>query len=343
MKFDEEYYKEVIKKYNYNPLLFNKIDFQLPGISKNEMQLMWLCSYHSLKNRKVNCENTLFTTGIGLSGVPHMGTISQIIRAIKLQRGGNKVQIVLGDIDAYTGRHISWTQTQHLKEKYRNFILKLGFNSQTGILRAQSDKSVFLTQAKIAGYFKDEIADESEEDLHDLYVKDNKVESKMTFNRKYSLSLMCADFIEPLLMDNFTNIVVFLGLDEHKYVRASKQVMDLMKQEFKVLDSKKIYALYSPLIRGFNGFPKMSKSFTESSLSIQNTPFEIEHKIMNKKEDEMPLQLNVNYQLMKGLMDISEEKAKQVYSDYKNQNVGWIVDKEELLKRVIEIRDMWYE
>lgn len=160
MKFDEEYYKEVIKKYNYNPLLFNKIDFQLPGISKNEMQLMWLCSYHSLKNKKVNCENTLFTTGIGLSGVPHMGTISQIIRAIKLQRGGNKVQIVLGDIDAYTGRHISWTQTQHLKEKYRNFILKLGFNFQTGILRAQSDKSVFLTQAKIAGYFKDEIADE---------------------------------------------------------------------------------------------------------------------------------------------------------------------------------------
>lgn len=47
MKFDEEYYKEVIKKYSYNPLLFNKIDFQLPGISKNEMQLMWLCSYHS--------------------------------------------------------------------------------------------------------------------------------------------------------------------------------------------------------------------------------------------------------------------------------------------------------
>ncbi|MCT7755781.1 MAG: hypothetical protein N4R76_04335, partial [Lactobacillus iners] len=66
-------------------------------------------------------------------------------------------------------------------------------------------------------------------------------------------------------------------------------------------------------------------------------------KIMNKKEDEMPLKLNVNYQLMKGLMAISEEKAKQVHSDYKNQNVGWIVDKEELLKRVIEIRDMWYE
>ena len=45
VKFDDEYYKKTIEKYNYNAMDFKPIDFDLNTISKDVMKEKWLCHY----------------------------------------------------------------------------------------------------------------------------------------------------------------------------------------------------------------------------------------------------------------------------------------------------------
>ncbi|MEK7219470.1 MAG: hypothetical protein AAB687_02220 [Patescibacteria group bacterium] len=59
----------------------------------------------SFANASSADERVIATTGFGLSGTPHMGTLSQILRALRLQQAGIPVQVVLGDLDAYNGKN----------------------------------------------------------------------------------------------------------------------------------------------------------------------------------------------------------------------------------------------
>ncbi|WP_243430424.1 hypothetical protein DOK78_002029 [Enterococcus sp. DIV2402] len=335
--FNEDYYLNVIKEFGYNSFKFNKIDFTLPGINTKSMRNLWLCSYNIDHNFNSKSK-VLFTTGIGLSGTPHLGTISQITRAIKLSEY-NDVQIVLGDVDAYTGRKSSWESTQLLNSKYRNFIKNMGFK---GIVRDQStfDSNVYVTHSKISKYFSHEIATKSEEDLHELYVSNGKVENDMTFNRKYSLSLMCADFIDPLINDDYDEIVVFLGLDEHKYVQAANKVINSMSNEFPQVKEKNIRAMYSPLISGFNGFPKMSKSFPESSINIEDSMVSIEQKIIN---DNFLLKDNstVTIQLMKALGNYTDIEIDNFFHIMESNPNEWRKEKEKFINKLMIIKESW--
>lgn len=335
--FTEDYYLKIIAQYGYNPLRFNNINFTFPGIDEIEMRNMWLCSYNIDSNFNLNSK-ILFTTGIGLSGTPHLGTISQIIRAIKLCKN-NDVQIVLGDVDAYTGRKTSWESTQLLKNKYENFIKNMGFH---GIIRPQStfDSNVYITHSKICKYFSHEIASQSEEDLHEFYVSKGKVEKEMTFNREYSLSLMCADFIDPLIRENYDEVVVFLGLDEHKYVQAANVVIESLSNEFPQLKGKSIKAIYSPLISGFNGFPKMSKSFPESSLNIEDSEETIAQKIIN---DTYLLNDNstVTIQLMKAIGNYKKSEIDNFINLMEYNSNKWIKEKEKFIRKLVVVKENW--
>ena len=90
LRFDNDYYQEVIRKHHYDPMDFNPIDFDLNQINSRNLQYKWLCHYQGNAFAKALHDNKkcIVTTGIGLSGVPHLGTLSQILRAIFLQKNG---------------------------------------------------------------------------------------------------------------------------------------------------------------------------------------------------------------------------------------------------------------
>ncbi|WP_304181022.1 hypothetical protein [Leptotrichia trevisanii] len=133
--FDDRYYNKIIKKYKYNPMDFKPMNFYFNNISPNIMKTKWLC--HSGIDKINNYSSTIISTGIGLSGVPHMGTLSQIMRSIFLQSKGFKVQFVLGDLDSYNARNQELNIVLKRAEHYKKFISKLGFNEKKGILRSQ--------------------------------------------------------------------------------------------------------------------------------------------------------------------------------------------------------------
>ena len=251
---------------------FEPITFSLGSLTSEDLSIKWLCHSDGVNfsERFSRRYPSLVVTGIGLSGPPHVGTLSQILRAITLQRAGVPVQFVLGDLDAYNGKKVPLSTVRELAERYRRFVTKLGFNTEPpNILRSQEEKDalpVLRTAYLLFSYFGDEKLAATEEDLHDFYVKEGKVDSQMTLPRKASLVLMLADFVHPAISSERNNIMVTLGIDEHKYVVPLMQALDSLKRDGLVSENTLIARLYSPIIKGLFGYPKMSKSFPKSGI-----------------------------------------------------------------------------
>ncbi len=344
--FDRNYYNSIMKKFGYNPLEFEKINFSLGNLKKDDLQRMWLCHNDGKKFSRdlSNGKKVIITTGFGLSGEPHAGTLAQIFRSIKLQKAGIPVQIVLGDLDAYNGKSIPLKKTRELANKYKKFILGLGFNTKKGsVLRTQYNELDVLRTSYIIGHFMDDnMFDGAEEDLHYFYHKKNKVDKYMSYRRKLSLNLMIADFIDLHLRYRYDNILVMLGIDEHQYVRFGRKTIEKIKnsQEFENFNMI-LSAIYSPIIKGFYNYPKMSKSFPLSGINVNMKPEEIRKKIIHGEGNYDSPENNVIYQMMVSASFYTPEEIKQKYNSCLNGGKKWETEKEEYAEMLIKICSKW--
>lgn len=344
--FDKAYYDSLMKEFGYNPLEFEKINFSLGKLKKDDLQRMWLCHHNGSNFAKhlKNNHKVIVTTGFGLSGEPHVGTLSQILRSIILQRAGIPVQIVLGDLDAYNGKNISLKKTLQLTEKYKKFILSLGFSRKHGsILRAQyNDLNVLRTSYLIGHFMDDDMFDKAEEDLHSFYHKRGKVDKEMSYRRRLSLNLMIADFIDLYIKQNYKSVLVMLGIDEHQYVRFGMETVKRIK-ESKQFDNfnMSLAAIYSPMIKGFYNYPKMSKSFPKSSINVSMKPEEIRKKIIQGEGRYDKPENNVVYQMMASVSYYTPKKIKELYNLCLAGGLEWEEAKKEYAEVLIDICSKW--
>lgn len=319
IRFDNEYYQNVIREHHYDPMDFNPIDFSLDQISSRNLKYKWLCHYNgnvfaeALRSNK----NCIVTTGIGLSGVPHLGTLSQILRAIFLQQNGLKVQIVLGDLDSYNARNQPLDVVLERAEKYREFIKNLGFDDKQGILRTQyNNEQVLKTAYLISKSLKDKDFKEAEEDLSELYQKKG-IYLGIEFPVKQAILLMTADFIHLGKENNYSNVLIMLGLEEHLYVQIANKVIERMQYPFM------ISSMYSRIIKGFNGYPKMSKSIPESSITV-DMPFEQMYDIiLNHEGDYVSPMDSVVYQMMCAVSYYTPDELDRLYDICKEKGKKW--------------------
>lgn len=346
--FDSLYYNAVMKEFGYSPLEFEQICFSLGSFTKEDLQRQWLCHMNgnSFAEALQAGRQVIATTGFGLSGIPHVGTLSQILKAIRLQQAGIPVQIVLGDLDAYNGKNIQLEHIQEFIEQYRTFILNLGFNiTPPNSLRAQYDALSTLRMAYLIGhYMDDEMFAHTEEDLHEFYSAQGKVDSTMSYRRKLSLNLMIADFLELLLFGGFDAVLVFLGIDEHRYVNFGRQTMKKASIDHAEWFHNKHYsAMYSGIIRGFYGYPKMSKSFPQSGITVDMAAEKIAQLI---EEGEIVTQFpetNVVYQMIVSVSLYSNEQIKEAYEECRKQSELWRSIKRDYAKHLYELCQRWHE
>lgn len=329
IQFNADYYYDIMSKFGYNPLEFERIDFRLGDWSKEDLQRQWLCHVRGRLfadgyDRK---ERVIATTGFGLSGIPHMGTISQILRAIRLQQNKIPVQIVLGDLDAYNGKATKLGFSRDLAKRYKDFILKLGFNdTKPNVLRDQYDSLKVLRLAYLLGHFMDDkMFMLAEEDLHKFYSNRGKVDSTMTYRRRLSLNLMIADFLELYVEKKFHHVIVFLGIDEHQYIKFGVDAISKACQDGDWLEQKNISisSLYSSIIRGFYGYPKMSKSFPESAITVDMPFHKILERIMDGEGDIVIPEENVVYQMISSASLYSADEIAEAYSACLKQSPDW--------------------
>jgi tryptophanyl-tRNA synthetase len=269
--FDEGYYREVIERNGYDPLEFESIEFTLGRATEAELRSKWLCHHQGAAVAQCVARGgrAIVTTGVGLSGAPHLGTISQITRAIFLQRAGLDVQFVLGDLDSYNARNQSLSVLAERAQQYEEFIVGLGFDTTRGTLRRQRDHlQILQTAYLIANVLRDEDFRDAEEDLSELY-KSRGIYPGMEFPVKQAILLMIADFIHLGDSDGYDAVLVMLGLEEHLYVQLARKVVGRMNLPFA------LGAIYSRVVRGLGGFPKMSKSIPGSAITVDTAPDEI--------------------------------------------------------------------
>ncbi len=338
IKFDDDYYKKTIEKYKYNSMDFKPIDFSLNTINEDIMKEKWLCHYKAEKFVDGVKENKkqIVTTGIGLSGTPHMGTLSQILRAIFLQQSGFEVQFVLGDLDSYNARNQSLDILSERAENYYNFIKRLGFDTTKGILRKQiNHPEILKTAYLISNCLTDEDFLAAEEDLSELY-KEKKIYNGIDFKVKQAILLMVADFISLGTLNNYENILVMLGLEEHLYVQIAQKVVNRMKYNFSV------GALYSRIIKGLNGYPKMSKSIPGSSISVDMSEEKIYDLITNSKDIYNNPDDSTIFQMMSAVSYYTVDELRELRDICLKGGKEWYSKKKEYAKVLTKICKEWY-
>lgn len=332
MDFNEEYYRKTIEQYQYSPLDFAPMDFEFCSIPKEVMRVKWLC-HSGLELLGEDKSSFIITTGVGLSGIPHMGTLSQILRAIFLQKNGFNVQIVLGDLDSYNARNKDLQYVIDLSKRYENFICRLGFDQNRGVLRNQIGFPEVNQRAYlISKYVTDQDFLDTEEDLSKLYIKE-KAYNGITFSVKQAILLMIADFIE--LSHTYSSAVVMLGLEEHKYVRLARKIVERMECNYNVC------SIYSRIIRGLRGYPKMSKSIHGSAITVDMRPSEIRDFIVGEPDNYDSPENSVLFQMMSAVSNYSSGEIAEIYAECSDKNAFWQERKKEYAEKLIDICTNW--
>lgn len=344
--FSRHYYDALMEEFKCNPLEFEPISFSIGSLTQQELQRKWLC--HQNGNAFARACNSgkkvIATTGFGMSGVPHMGTLAQILRALNLQQAGIPVQIVLGDLDAYNGRNMEIEKTHELAVKFRQFIINLGFkDTYPSCLRTQYESLNTLRTAFLLGRFMDDEAfSKTEEDLHAFYAKHGKVDPSMTYRRKLSTNLMVADFLELLLEKGFDAVLVAFGLDEHRYAMFGRDVFNrVIAGDPQRYAGKHYAAIYSGVMAGFNGYPQMSKSFPDSGITVDMSYNKICELIDNGEVVTSSPDTNIIYQMISFVSQYDGEQIKEAYDECAKQSDRWRSLKREYTTHLAHLCEQW--
>ncbi|WP_441247337.1 hypothetical protein [Kitasatospora sp. McL0602] len=282
MKFDSAYYDDVIARHNYERLApeiattssgsvtpeadaepaLGAIDFPLADLSPDDLRTKWMChtGARDFATAVASGRPATVTTGVGLGGPPHAGTVFQLLRAVTLQRHGLHVQIVLGDLDSYNARRTPLAEVRRLADQYEEFVRRLGFDEQRGVLRRQEGNTdVLATAFLLSRHLDDADFSWAEEDLSGLY-RSHGVFDHLTYGMKQATLLMAADFVHLLAQDR--HVLVSLGVDEHKYVALARRGAERWG-----LAADRLSGIYTKMIPGLGGLPKMSKSIPGSGIT----------------------------------------------------------------------------
>ena len=330
--FNTKYYRTLDDTYGYEQL-----DFKLGKIDSRFLQTKFCSHQEGDKFAEAFKEGAscIVTTGIGLSGIPHIGTISQIMRAIYLQEAGLKVQFVLGDLDSYNSRNKSLTSVEKMAEKYISFIVALGFDVKKGILRTQSQElKVLKTQYLISRCLKDEDFDKTEEDLSEFY-KSEGIYSGIVFPVKQSILLMIADFVHLGMEENYSHVLAMLGIEEHKYALLAREVIKRLNL------SMHLGAIYSKVIGGLGGYSKMSKSIPGSGITADMTSEKIRNLVLNCEEKYSTPEQSVVYQMMSSASYYTASDIHNIYQACQAGGTSWQKYKSNYADELIEICKKW--
>ena len=336
--FSEDYYQRVVREHGYDAFDLERFTFSLAGLSADELNVRWLCHHGGRSFLATPQAARIITTGFGMSGVPHMGTVSQILGITRLQAGGERCQIVLGDLDAHNGKGRPLGQVRELADRFVGFCRSLGFSDTAGVLRSQYDDLDCLRDMYLLGFYADDADfDRAEEDNHGYYASMAIVDDRMTFRRKMSLALMAADFVA--LGQDHDAVLVLLGIDEHKYVRFTREVTQRFGRDTHLRGDFTLASVYSRLAAGFGGHPKMSKSIPGSSISVMTPPQEIATLLMG--DEARTPETSPSYQLTCQMSFRPPAECVALARECIASSPAWRSARAELAEYLISLTELW--
>jgi len=229
---------------------------------------------------------TLVTTGVGMTGPPHLGTVGQVLTAVALQRRGFDVQFVLADLEPYHGG-ADLDRVRTLAERYREFVLDLGFDPEQGRLRTQEEaRDVMHTAQVLAPYYRPQSWAEPpafeptawERAVADAYETTARPQWRTATPvsetaESHSAMLHAADFLHPLRVGGYDRLVLSFGIDEHGLTQMTREFLASAPV------AGDVAGLYTRMLPGLDGDPKMAKSIPGAGVSLADDPDEIRERI----------------------------------------------------------------
>ncbi|WP_415379585.1 hypothetical protein [Halosimplex sp. TS25] len=292
---------------------------------------------------------TLVTTGVGMTGPPHLGTVGQILTAVELQRAGLDVQFVIADLEPYhNGAPLE--RVQSLAERYREFIRDLGFDPEQGRLRTQSEaRDVMQTAQLLAPYYDPDSWDDGEDADHSRTAWERAVsdayeatDGEWTVEhsgptseaaRTHSAVLHGVDFLHPLYAGEYEQLVLSFGIDEHHLARMARRFRDAAPVEGGVA------GLYTRMLPGFDGAPKMAKSIPGSGVSLDMSPETIRERI-DGDEGGDPAGSPVFQSMCLASRD-DAERLDEFEAACEAGGAEWERAKEEYAEYVVDLGEQW--
>lgn len=276
-----DHYRTLVEEYGYE-----RVDFAVGEIPAAEVRRRFAFADGGRAFAAGHDDGaaSLVTVGVSMTGPPHVGTLGQLLTAVRFQEAGFRVQLVLADLAAYNGAGRDIEEARALAERYRSFALALGFDADAGVLRTQSEATDVLYTAQLLSRYFDPDADDGseepptafEEELAAAYESTEAPGGETTrFAGQQVGLLLVADTVHWAVADDYENLLFVGGADNHGLSGYFRDVLARTPYDATV------GGLYTGLVPGLGGYPKMSKSIPDSRLALDADPGAVRERVVD--------------------------------------------------------------
>jgi len=287
---------------------------------------------------EVPSDDRHIVTGFGPTNSPTGGTLSMILRTLMLERElGTKSTIVISNLGAFNSRNIDIAKIGYYTCRYIGFIKSLGFK---GEVRTHVSRNLQVASSITAKVLELKDFNDNQEITTELY-KSLKIQGR-DFSTLIDTNFTIADILLPVLSEGKSRVIVCSGIEEHYFPKLANLVLRRLDQQFPNIfcpNNAQVSALFGRLIRGLNGYPKMSKSIPSSSINLDDSRHILREKILSCREDDEGIIL----QMMKLVSGYSPAEVLSVQRAFNDGGEKWKLAKEEYSNYLLNIKNKWDE
>lgn len=286
---------------------------------------------------------SLVTIGVTPTGPPHLGTLGQLRLAIRFQRAGFDVQVVIADLAAYNGAGQDYEVVRERARRYERFVCDLGFDANAGRLRIQGEDTDALQTAQLLARYYDPDADdepeheptEFERRLQKSYEMADTPGSETTrFAGELVGLLLAVDSLHPVIEDGYENVALVLGADNAGMAEHVERVLAASPYDATVA------GLYSRLVPGLDGHPKLSKSIPDSRFTLADSPATIRRRILDPDNDADDPHESMVYQSMLLASELPQAE-RAILGGVRRDDQAWEAAKRRFADSLVEIARIW--
>lgn len=260
-------------------------------------------------------------TGLMPTGNFHIGHMLVALQFKFYQALGAKVYIAVADLEAYHARGQSLKDSRKIALDYISNYVALGLNLSNCEIYFQSKRS--SNAEKSNAYYR----------LQNLLAKNvtfaefKAVYGDITPGKMLSSLLQASDMLHVQLkeFEDVCPVLVPVGIDQDPHLRLAR---DIAKRA-KLFKFNQLSSTYNYFMPGLDG-GKMSSSIPSSYIAMTDSESDVKNKINkyafsggratleeHRKKGGNP-DVDVCYQYLKMFFEPSDEKLKNIYSDYKS-------------------------
>lgn len=312
--------------------------------TNGELNDKYLC-YTSNINKilEFNKKDIAIVSGFGATNSPTIGTISMMLKLIELQRcTGLYTYVIINDLGSINTRKIDPLHVLKLTEHFKDFLVKLGFDTSNGEIRTHNDIDHARTFSLISSMIKLSDFAKNTEATDDTYNRLNLRGND--FSAMVDHVYTATDVLLPILKDKKKGIIIPCGLEEFYHANIGGIAIGRMLESdyYKsfIPEGIEIGALYSKLIDGFYPYFKQSKSIEGASIYVGDSKNIIKNKIM----DCLEINECVIMQMIEQGTNWSKEHINNAKHAYDNRNLNpktWKDIKQKFCDWFLSIKDIW--